>query len=187
MAQKRLPDLPYDAMSPRQKEIHDILERPPSAGFQGPFPVWIHRPDLIDIARHQGMFIRFGTSLEPRLSELAILVAAEHWQSQYEWFAHEGPARKGGLGEAIIQDLRAGRTPAFEDAEEQAVYDVARSLLKTRALDDATYARAVDILGEGRLVDCVGVIGHYTMVAFTLNAFHQDVPEGAERPFPARD
>jgi len=41
--------------------------------------------------------------LSPRLSELAILVTARHWDCQYEWFAHEQHALKGGLPPAIIR------------------------------------------------------------------------------------
>ena len=54
-------------------------------------------------------------------------------------------------------------------------------LVATGRVSDATYARAVAALGEAGLVDLVGVVGYYTLVAFTLNAREVPAPDGAPR------
>ena len=42
---------------------------------------------------------------------MAILLEARLWDAQYEWWAHEPLARKAGLPDAIIENIRAGKRP----------------------------------------------------------------------------
>ena len=72
---------------------------------------WLPSPELAQRAQHLGVFLRYDTSLGPRLTELAILVVARHWSSAYEWAIHAGEAARAGLGEAMIAALGAGRRP----------------------------------------------------------------------------
>ncbi len=55
-------------------------------------------------------------------------------------------------------------------------------LYRTREIGDATYARAIEALGEAGVVEIVAVAGFYTMVALTLNAFQVDIPDGGAPP-----
>ena len=68
-------------------------------------------PELADRAQHLGAFCRYSTSLPPALSELAILVVARHWRSQFEWYAHEKIARKAGVAEAAFPLMKRGCRP----------------------------------------------------------------------------
>jgi 4-carboxymuconolactone decarboxylase len=72
--------------------------------------------------------------------------------------------------------------PALTDAGSRAVHAVARELHETRSLSDATYATAAAALGRKALVDLVGLLGYYTLVSMTLNAFAVPTPDGS-RPF----
>ena len=45
------------------------------------------------------------------------------------------------------------------------------------------YTAAVDRLGLARVVDLVGVLGYYTLISMTINAFEVPVPPGAPEPF----
>ena len=64
------------------------------------------------------------------------------------------------------------------------MHAVATQLTVNRTLDDATYARAVELLGEQTVLDLVTIIGFYTMVAVVLVAFRVDIPDGGENPLP---
>jgi 4-carboxymuconolactone decarboxylase len=64
------------------------------------------------------------------------------------------------------------------------VHTVTTQLTVNRALDDATYARAVALLGEQTVLDLVTVIGFYTMVAIVLVAFDVDIPDDGKKPLP---
>jgi 4-carboxymuconolactone decarboxylase len=146
---------------------------------QGPLAVWLHRPQLADRAQSLGAYCRYGSSLSPRLSELAILVTARVWGSEYEWWAHKKHGLKAGLAPEIIESIRTRAIPALTDPEDQAVYDVATTLNRDRKLDAGLYQRAVGILGEGRMIDLVGVLGYYTLISMTINTFEVPIPDGA--------
>jgi 4-carboxymuconolactone decarboxylase len=175
----RLPELAPAQLTPAQKRVHDMIVAGPRGNVPGPLAVWLHRPDLAERAQALGQYCRFDSSLPPRLSELAILATARHWAADYEWWAHEKHARAAGLAEAVIEALRAGRAPAFERADEAAVYEVATTLYRERRLPDAVYRRALDVLGEGGLVDLIGIMGYYALIAMTINAFDVRPPDGA--------
>ena len=178
----RLPDLRYEDMTADQKLIHDEIAAGPRGQVVGPLRVWLHSPELADRAQKLGAYARYRSSLPPALSELAILVTANHWRAEFEWFAHVGPARAAGIPEAVIEAIRTGAEPALDDAQARAVYTVSRELHETRALADVTYAAAEAALGRQGLVDLVGILGYYTIVAMTLNAFAVPTPDGS-RPF----
>ena len=86
----------------------------------GPFGIWLHSPEMADRAQSLGEFVRYRTSLEPRLSELAILVTARIWDCQVEWSLHEPFAVESGLSEDIIDAIRHGQDPHFGLDDEQA-------------------------------------------------------------------
>ena len=44
----------------------------------------------------------------------------------------------------------------------------------------AATAAAVAALGEAGVVELVGLLGYYTLVSMTLNAFHIGLPEGEQ-------
>lgn len=170
----------YDA---RQQEIHDAIASGPRGGVRGPLAVWLHRPELAARAQDLGAYCRYGSSLEPRLSELAIIVMARTYGAEYEWYAHKPAGLKAGLSEELVEAVRTGADPVFADAEEEVVYRVSRAALDTRQVPDDLYARAEAVLGHERLVDLVGVLGYYSLISLTLNIFRISPPEGAEKEF----
>ncbi|MEI4470121.1 carboxymuconolactone decarboxylase family protein [Frigidibacter sp. MR17.24] len=157
--------------SDRQQQIHDQIAQGPRGGVRGPLAVWLHRAELAAKAQDLGRYCRYDSSLDQRLSELAILVTGRVFGSEYEWQVHRGHALKAGLDPGIIEAIRLNRRPDFADPEAEVVHDVARAAHETRDVDDALYARAVAVLGEARMVDLVGLLGYYTLISLTINIF----------------
>ena len=178
----RLPELRYDAMTADQQRVHDEIVTGPRGQVVGPLKVWLHAPGLAKRAQKLGAYVRFESALPAPLAELAILVTARHWQAEFEWHAHARLARAAGIPEAVIEAIRRGAAPALADPKSRAVHAVARELHETRALSEATYAAAETALGQAALVDLVGLLGYYTLVSITLNAFAVPTPDGS-RPF----
>jgi 4-carboxymuconolactone decarboxylase len=152
------------------------------AGIRGRVPApmiaWLKNPELARRGQKLGELLRFQTSLEPRLSELAILVTARFWTSHYEWTAHKREGLKAGMDPAVIAAIAAREPPPLRDDAERAVFDVATSLFEARRVPDPLYRRGVAVLGERGMVELVGICGYYSLVAMTLNTFELGLPEG---------
>ena len=161
-----------------QRRVHDAIVAGPRGAVRGPLAIWLHRPELAQAAQALGAYCRYGSSLAPRLSELAIITMGALWGAEFEWWAHKKLALAAGLDPAIAEALRTGATPAFADPEEEIVWRVVTRLTEDRHLDDALYAEAERILGTGRLVDLVGLAGYYTLISMTIRAFHVPLPDG---------
>ena len=143
----------------------------------GPFYTWLHSPEFADRAQKLGEFVRYRTSLGPRLSELAILITARFWDCQVEWTLHEGAAIESGLNRNTIDAIRQSQYPEFNRRDEHAVYDYTSELLYNRFVQDRSFAAATEELGKTGVVELTGLAGYYSMVALTLNGFQIPVPE----------
>jgi len=149
---------------------------------RGPFNAWLRSPDLGNLLQQVGAHIRFKSSLPARLNELAILITARHWTSQFEWYAHRLLALKAGLGAKLIDDLARNRRPKRMRADEAAVYEFCTQLHRRKNVSDAAYRRVVALFGERGAMDLIGASGYYTVVSMTLNVAGVPVPPGEKTP-----
>ncbi|MBH0237708.1 carboxymuconolactone decarboxylase family protein [Methylobrevis albus] len=179
----RPPVLDEAALNPEQKRVHDEILSGPRGIVEGPLRVWLMSPKLADRAQALGAFCRYDTKLPPRLSELAILVTGAFWKAGFEWAVHCPIALKAGVDPAVAEAIRTGAEPVFTAEDDAVVYAFARELHTTRQVTNATYDRAIAALGLETTVELVGVLGYYTLISMTINAFHVPLPEGAPDPF----
>ncbi len=168
---------PEEAMTAEQKAacaeaVAGIRGRVPA-----PMIAWLQNPELARRAQKLGELLRYQTSLEPRLSELAILVCGRHWTSHHEWTAHKREGLKAGLDPEAIAAIAARRKPPLRDAQEETVYDVSSTLLATGRVPPALYQRGVAALGTRGMVELAGILGYYCLVALTLNTFELGIPQ----------
>lgn len=180
----RLPDLTAESMSDEQKAVAHLITSGPHGKVMGPYPAWLHSPELARRARDLSEYLRFQSAPTKRHAEIAILVTGRYWKAEFEFYAHAELARKAGVEEHIIQALAAGKRPEFNSEEDIVVYELSTELLATRRIGDATYQRALDTFGTQTLVDLVAIVGYYCMVSTTLNAFEAPLPAGEPSPFP---
>jgi len=177
----RFAPLTYDRLTPEQKTMVDHLLSGERKGMNGPFNALLRSPEIGDAAQRLGAQVRFHSSLPGRLNEFAILLTARFWNAQYEWSAHRKLALAAGLSVALIDSVAAGRKPAGMQAEEDAIYNFADQLLKTRQVSDAAFKAVVDKFGERGAVDLTAVMGYYCFVSMMLNVDRYPLPEG-EKP-----
>jgi 4-carboxymuconolactone decarboxylase len=182
----RLAMIDEQHMNDAQRSLMEALRSGPrgkSITPRGPFAVWLHAPELGQLAQAVGAHCRYKTALPPRLSEFAILCTARLWRAQYEWFAHEPMAEKGGVKSKTIQDLRAGRAPKSAPKDERAIHDFVQELYKTKRVSDRIYKRVHSLLGDQATVELVGILGYYVMISMTLNVFRMMPPADAKLAF----
>ena len=180
----RLPPLDEAAMTPQQIALRDSIKA--SRGkvvLGGPFAVYVRAPAYGDLAQKLGAHCRYGSGIEPRLSEFAILTVARLWRAQFEWYAHAPIAEKAGVGPQTIRDLRAGRVPKTAARDERALYDFITELYKRKRVAQKTYDRVHALLGETGMIEFTGILGYYALISITLNVFRMPLPEGEQPPF----
>jgi len=175
----RLPDLAYEDMTAEQKRLHDELMSGPRGAIQGPHKAWLHSPALGDVAQKLGAYIRFASRLEPRLSELAILVTGAHYKAEFEWWAHVRFAHTAGIPQSVTEAIRTGETPELPEDDQRVVHKVALELNRTHRLSDATFDEAKAVLGLPALIDLIAIVGYYGLVSLTLNSFEMHTPDGS--------
>jgi 4-carboxymuconolactone decarboxylase len=179
----RIPDWTVDSLSPVQRKVHDAILEGPRGAVQGPLRVWLQSPNLAQNAQALGAFCRFGTSLPPRLSELAILIMGAYWRAGFEWHVHAPIAITAGISPEVAEAIRTRGKPQFVQDDEAAIYAFARELIDGHAVSDPTYRAVEDCLGKTRIVELVGILGYYGLISMTIVAFQVPVPAGFPDPF----
>jgi len=174
----RFKPLTWDTMTPEQQAMADHLLSGERSGMNGPFNVMLRSPEMGDLAQKLGAQLRFHTSIPNRLNEMAILMTARFWTSQYEWASHRRNALAAGLNSAVIDAIAAGKRPDTMRADEEAIYNFSSELLNTRQVSDASFKAVVDKFGERGAVDLTGVMGYYCIVSMMLNIDRYPLPEG---------
>ena len=180
---ERFAEIPLDKMTPAQRTVAEAIMSGPRGRMSGPFNAWLRSPELADRLQKVGEYVRFNTSLDKRLNEMAIIMTAQYWGAQYEWYAHAPLAIKAGLDPETIAALGAGKKPEKMKDDEAIVWEFTTQLRRDHGVDDAIYAKAVDKFGEPGVMDLVAVNGYYDVVSMTLNVAHVAPPPGAELPF----
>jgi 4-carboxymuconolactone decarboxylase len=136
-------------------------------------------PEVMTRARAMGDYLRYDSALPPRLSEFVILLTASEWAQEYEWGVHAPIALKAGIRQDTVDAIAARRRPPVMSEDEAALYDLCVELQRTHDISDATYARALERFGDRGIVDTVGIVGYYSLLAMQLNTFRTPAPPNA--------
>jgi 4-carboxymuconolactone decarboxylase len=183
----RLPYLRYDELDSRGQEVWDGVAGSrggelvnAEGGLIGPFNAFVHAPGVGRHLSALGGRLRFRTSIERRLSELAIITVGAAWKAEFEWWAHARMAREHGVGDAIVDAIGRGDDPPFAADDERVIYTVARELTSAGRLGQDLYDAAQRLLGDEGMVELVSLCGYYTLISYLLNAFAVPLPPGAE-------
>ena len=186
----RLPFLPREALGPDGARLWDGIVETRGAtatndagGLIGPFNAWVTAPGVGARLSSLGATLRFETSIDRRLLEVAIITTGAHWKAEFEWWAHSRMAREHGVSDEVVDAIGRGEDPPFAQDDERVVYEVARQLSSTGRVDDTTYAAACGLLGDNGMVELVSLCGYYVLVSFTLNAFEVGLPPGVTPAF----
>ncbi len=165
-------------MTPEQKSLSAAIAGPRSGLTRGPFPIWLKSPELLRRVNDLALYFKDERALPARLRELAILVNARHWTSQYQWHVHIQHARRLGLDEAALAAIAENRRPEFAYAAERAVYDYAHAMYEPGGISDEIYQAAIDAIGEPGVIELVSLLGFYSLIAVSIKGFDVGLPEG---------
>lgn len=192
----RLPEVQRADLDEAGKRAFDTYVSPGTGyetGLRGPIGMWMHSPELAEATFDLRQRVRYGTTKDQRLTELAIISTAREIDNQYEYSAHEPLARTAGLEQEIIDVVRFRKDlqtlPPIDGfgATEQTIVQFAREVISEEKVSSETFAQALEILGPEGVMDLVGLIGYYNYVAITLKAFDVQRAPGTELLLPIRE
>ena len=193
----RLPKLEPSALDAEQRSLYDAIAGGRRAQgpqlfrladadgrLEGPFNAFLLQPRLGSALQALGAAVRYDTGLDDRCREIAILIVAAHWRSDFEWHAHEAVGRAAGLGDAELAALREGRHAELA-GRESVVARTAAALVTRGDLDDAEYGEAVGHLGPAGLFELLTLVGYYATLALQLRVFRVPAPDSPAADSPA--
>src|SRR6266567_7857515 len=171
----RLPLITRDQLDAAGQKLYDGYTGPNSkslAGLQGPAGIRLYSPRLAVLNEPVNTYLRYNIELSRPLAELAILVTAREFDSQFEWAAHEPAALKEGLPPQTVDIVKNRKDVKSVDDEKAAVIiSIGRELFGKRNLSSPTFAQGVKIFGNKGMVELVSLMTNYASTAFFLRAF----------------
>ena len=164
-------------MNAEQGRVYDEVK---AAGgpVGGPYYAYIRNPKLMRISQDLGNCLR-DSSLSGRERQIAILTVIRHWGAKYPWAVQVRGSLTAGVDQDTIDAINARRAPKLDKPRERLAYEVATELMTKHGMSDATYDAAAKAFSEEELVALVAVIGQFSMVSCTANAFDITPPDEA--------
>jgi 4-carboxymuconolactone decarboxylase len=189
----RLPGLTFDQLDDGQRQLWQSITSgrrgsaatltDASGGLVGPFNAMLYSPLVGQRISALGEALRFDTSFDRRVIELATITVAARWRSDFEWAAHSRMAAQAGVEAPIIDAIGRGDQPDLTDPLDVTVHGLTTELLDDGHVSDATYDGAVGALGTSAVVELVALVGYYCLISFVLNAFRVPPPPGRTTPW----
>jgi 4-carboxymuconolactone decarboxylase len=180
----------YDALTPEQKDYVKGILSGPRGDISGPLSVMLVSPGLGDVTQRAMAFARFSgregfSSVNPKYSELGILMVARLWTSEYVWNAHNRYAIQVGVPADVVEAIRLGKRPEKMEKDIEAIYTFANEFLTTKKVSDATFQATKAVLGGDRgVVDLTGVMGLYQISSMMVVLDQTPLAEGAKPLLP---
>lgn len=186
MPPPRIPAPDLTALSPEQQAVADEVAAGPRGEVRGPVRLWLHSPELARQAQKLGEFLRWGTSLEPRISELVILVTARHYDCDYIWFNHAPLAQRHGIAPGAVEAIKNMEPVTELRQDEMACYRLTRDILVGNRASPENLQAALDQFGPRGVVEFGALIAHYHSGAIVLGLSDLPLPDGSSGCLPER-
>jgi 4-carboxymuconolactone decarboxylase len=174
----RIDPLPSDE---HDEEVQELLE---GVGVPGSFASNIFGT----LVRHRGLFRRWlpfgGKLLSGRIPardrELVILRTAWLCQSNYEWGQHVLISQSLGLPDEEIARVPIGADVDGWSSFDRALLRATDELHNDACISDETWAALSTQYDEKQLIELPMLVGHYHLVAYTLNSLGVQLEPGLE-------
>jgi alkylhydroperoxidase family enzyme len=166
----------------------------PAAAFVGGVSALVTRGDppriFGTLARHPLLFYRWlpfasafmvGTELPRPDVELVILRTACNSASRYEYAQHVALAARAGLEPDAVERVAKGPAAPGWTSRQALLLRATDELHRHRAITDGTWEELAAELHPRQLIELCLLVGHYEMLAMTLNSLGVDPEPSALR------
>jgi 4-carboxymuconolactone decarboxylase len=164
-------------------EHHAVVDKVEKifGNVRGPFSMLLHSPKLADRVLGLVTFFRDESVVAPTLRSIAILAAVREREAAYVWAAQVRAARANGVGEDVIDLLRAKGDAGALGPDEREVVTYVRQLLRTNRVDQKTFDALKSRHGAQWLVELTAAANYFAMLSGVVNAFEVAAPADGDK------
>jgi alkylhydroperoxidase family enzyme len=173
----RIPPLPPEEQDEQAKELLDGI-RAGNAPASNIFATLVRNPGLFRRWLPFGGKLLGGGKLPARDRELLILRTGWLCDAEYEWAQHREISKAIGISDEEIARVREGPDAPGWEPFDAALLRAADELHADARIGDDTWAGLAATYDEQQLIEVPMLVGHYHMVAFTLNSLGVPLEEG---------
>tara|TARA_B100001989_G_C24342701_1_gene365796 strand:- start:3 stop:575 length:573 start_codon:yes stop_codon:yes gene_type:complete len=138
------------------------------------------------LLNHQNLFKRwlvfanhilFKSSIPPKEKEIAILRIGFLCKCEYEWAQHVVIARRAGLDDVIIEEIKKGKKSTKLNELQRLIIRSVDELHEQASINDETWSSLEKYYSKEQLMDLVFTVGQYNLVSMALNSFKVQIDE----------
>lgn len=173
--EKHVPLVPYLSREDVPEEYRHLLERPIHL-----FRALINTPEGFKYFHEFSEWMRWDSTLDPRIRELLIMQVGYLVRDPYEWSHHVVLSSQFGVTDDDIRgliDYTNGR-PTRLPAEEIAVLRAVTELTENRRISDEAWADLQPLYSDQHLTEIVVIGAFYSAVVRILGGLRIDVEDG---------
>jgi 4-carboxymuconolactone decarboxylase len=149
--------------------------------IRGPFSMLLHSPKMAERVLGLVTFFRDESLVEAKLRSVGILTAVREREAAYVWAAQVAAARRNGVGEDVIDLLRAKGDPGKLPAEEREIVTYVRQLMRTNRVDQAAFDALKNRYGAQWLVELTAAANYFALLSGVVNAFEVAAPADGDK------
>jgi 4-carboxymuconolactone decarboxylase len=150
-------------------------------GVRGPFSILLHSPRLAERILPLVTFFRDDSVVDAKLRSVAILTAVREREAAYVWSAQVAAARRNGVGDEVIDLIRAKGDPAKLPAEEREIVTYTRQLMRANRIDQAVFDALRKRHNEQWLVELTAAANYFALLSGVVNAFEVAAPPDGDK------
>src|SRR2546422_10748671 len=147
-------------------------------GVRGPFSMLLHSPRLAERVLGLVTFFRDERVVEPKLRSVAILAAVREREAAYVGAAQARAARANGVGNDVIDVLRAKGGAGTLPAEERSIVTYVRQLMRPNRVDQAVFAALESRHDAQWMVELTAAANYFALLSGAVKAFEVAAPPG---------
>src|SRR5256886_12130594 len=148
--------------------VDDVLKV--FGNVRGPFSMLLHSPKLAEKILPLVTFFRDESVVDAKLRSVAILAAVREREAAYVWSAQVGAARRNGLGEDVIDLLRAKGDPGKLSADERDLVTYVRQLMRPNKVDQKAFDALKGRHEEQWMVEMTAAANYFAFLSGVVNA-----------------
>ena len=174
---------PITGPSDVSAEHHGVVDgvQKTFGNIRGPFSVLLHSPKLAERILPLVHFFRDESVVDAKLRSVAILAAVREREAAYVWSAQVGAARRNGLGEDVIDLLRAKGDANKLGPEERDIVTYVRQLMRTNRVDQTAFDALKSRHDEQWMVELTAAASYFALLSGMVNAFEVPAPPDGDK------